>query len=173
MVDKVSEFPSGKSGQSAGMNETSYFKSIVTFLLKAELFDMPDDGDFTNDVELQQPQSNESFCGPLSPFEKQAYCLARVLESILRDMMVELEAGGTEKIIAIQREKRVPFVEAARLYAEANDGPPMTDEERTYMNTVSVLMNNMMGCFEWGVRSRYDLFDKGVSVRSGFILYSE
>lgn len=171
MVD-ITEFSSAKASIPIGTNEASYLDGIIAYLAKADLFDMPEDNDFTPDVELEQSTGNETWIGPLSPFERQCYAIGQVLQSIITDMMIELEAGSTEKIVAIQRERRVPLSVAAGIFAEENNGPPMTDDERVYMNTLAVLMTNLNSLFDWGVRSRYNLFDKGLVVRRGFVLYT-
>lgn len=147
--------------------EDGILQSIATFLREQGILDEWSE----DDVELETAQSDEAKVGELSAVERQFYIIGQLLNEVIKDELIEVDASNTDKITAIMREKKVSMAEAAQIFSGDRENH-MTDEQRWFLNQASVTMGNVLTLFEWSIRTRYNQWDRGIIVRRGYVAYA-
>lgn len=148
---------------SPSIGEDSLLGRIEKFIGE-ELIDLT--GDYEADIELEMPQGDEQKLGTLTAFEKKAFVLAALLDQRIRDLLVEIEASGTEAITRIMREQRISFMQAMQQHM-----PQMPEEQREELNKHAITHTNIVTLYDWSVRQRYNEWTKMLIVRAGYMVY--
>lgn len=166
MIERVSKLTVIDSGASANLSEDALLHKLTTFV-DENLIDLS--GDYEQDVVLEQARSDEKRLGALSPFERKAFVLAALVEQLLNDIMVELEANSADQITAIMRERKISFMAATQIQMESMK---LTDEKRAEINMCAMTHTNLVTLYDWSVRQRFNQWLDYLIVRSGFVVYT-
>lgn len=165
-ITRVSKFTIVDSGATANLTEDALLQRIIDFITEENLLDL--DGDYEQDVLLEQARSDEKRLGVLSPFERKAFVLTALLEQRLNDMMVETEASSAEQVTAIMRERKIGFIAASTIYTK---DLKMDTAKRIEMNMCSMTHTNLVTLYDWSVRQRFNQWTMRMIVRNGFIVH--
>jgi hypothetical protein len=166
MTGRVSKLTVVDSGASANLTEDALLQRIITFIDQS-LLDL--EGDYEQDVVLEQARSDEKRLGVLSPFERKTFVLAALLEQRLNDTLVEIEANSADQITALMRERKISFMAATQAHMQ---DLKMPDEQRTEINMCAMTHTNLVTLYDWSVRQRFNQWTGYLIVRSGFVVYT-
>jgi hypothetical protein len=147
--------------------EDGLLQSIATFLREQGILDEWSEAD----VELEPPTSDEAKVGELNGVERQLFVIGQLLQEVIKEEMIEVEASNSDKITAIMREKKVSMAEAASIFSQDHDNH-MTEEQRWLLNQCSVTMGNVLTMYDWSVRTRFNQWDRAIIVRKDFVAYA-
>lgn len=150
----------------AATDQEGLLQSIATFLRDEGILDEWSE----DDVELEYPKSDEIKLGELTAVERQFFVIGQLMNEIIREEMVELEASNSDKITAIMREKKISMAEAAQIFAQDHQNH-MSDDQRRLLNQCSMTMGNVLTIYEWSIRVRSNQWDKPIIIRRGFQAY--
>lgn len=140
--------------------------NLKRFVVANELLvEWDDDG-----VELESPNNDEVKLGNLNQFERECYVIGMLLQEVVRQAMIDLEASSTEEISQIMRAERVNMPTAVNMYRERIN-EFLDTEDQVYLNQCALTIAFCMTQYEWSVRGRYDLWAGQIIVRDGFTIY--
>lgn len=145
------------------------FVDKVAHWLGSSVENILDDDWSDEDMELDNPNSDETILGPLTESEKRLYIIGKLLEETMKEEMIELEASNADVLAKIMREKRISMAEASHEF-NRNPSNHIKEEDRVFLNKCSVTMAALLTRFEWSVRVRYDEWKDNLIVRRGFIV---
>lgn len=124
-----------------------------------------------SDVELDPANSDERKLGPLTPIEIEYYTIGTLLQEVLRQTLIDIEANSTDQIAAIMRAERVNMLQATQLYRE-RISELLEPDDQSYLHKAAITTGHCMAAYEWSVRQRYDTFLGQLIVRRGHIVYA-
>lgn len=136
------------------------------FLIENELLVEWDE----TDVGLEAANADEALLGNLTVFERDNYVIGQLLQQVVHETLIEIEAGGTDQLGVIMREQRVNAIEAARIL-EQNSTEYLELEDKEYLNKAALTLGYCMTQYEHSVRRRFNVWTGQLIVRSGFVAY--
>ena len=166
MTDKLSQLHPLQTGLSANIDAGSYFNQLSNFVKESEILQEWDD----TDVDLSHPNSDEKKLGQLTYLERQLYVLSQLLNQILREEIIEVQASNADGIAKLMREHKVSIMEATSMVQQ--NGADIPPEAKAHMFQVACTSGAANSMFEWLVRTRYDEWSNHIIVRKGFVAHA-
>lgn len=148
--------------------EDAFIQRVSIFLEENNILDLSGNPD--DDVELEAAKPDEKLLGPLTPYEKNCFVMASLVNSTLEGFIVDKQAGDYERIVAYMRERNVSFTHAANEIGSRSPIPPA--EDRMFINAAAITHAHLMASYEWSVRQRYNSWLQRIIIRQGFVAYS-
>lgn len=155
------------SGPSASIDAEGFLGELSNFVKSNQILTEWDEAD----LELEYPRSDETKIGELTYVERQLYLLSQLLNQIIRDEMVEIQAASTDTLVKIMREQKIGIEQAASRVAQSTERnlDPDTHSLLVQLAVTSGTANSM---FEWLVRMRCNEWSRRIIVRKGYTAYS-
>ena len=144
--------------------QDGFIAALVRYVIDNELIDL--EGDWVNDVELIQPEANERHLGKLNLFESQMYALAMYSQEIIQDVVIDAQAQTAEAAAKLLRQHKHNADGETVMQTTV-----LTEDDRVYLNQLSMVFHLSRACYEFSARARFDCFDAMLTVGEGFNLY--
>lgn len=122
------------------------------------------------DVVLEAANGDEIPVGTLTATERKWFCLGQLLNQIIRDELVEIEAAQTDLIGKIMRERKVNGAAAVQVLREEHS-ERLPEDQRIFLNTANICATMALSTFDYSIRARLHLWDQSTIVRRGFKLH--
>jgi hypothetical protein len=124
-----------------------------------------------DDVTLETNGPDEREVGRLNFHEKSLYVLGQLLQQVLANTMIDVEADGADEIASIMRDKRLNMAQAAAHYRE-NTEEFLSVETRVFMNQCALTVGRCLAEYELSVRLRHGVWLTPLIVRNDFVAYT-
>lgn len=169
----VKNFPVHTAGAGQNVDHDSYLGRIFQWIEDVELFDQPENYDYAELMEetLQPAVGTDTKLGPLSTFEKQIYAMHYAVRDIIEDAINDIQASSVEQILKIQKERKVGFQQAASIHQQESGERAISRDDELYLGRCMFLQHHLWGTFQFNVRTRFDIWERNVSVRAGYVAY--
>lgn len=159
MSAEITQFQAKDAGAT---DPESILAKVEEFITANELFELH--GSIEEDVELETPRSDEKKLGRLTLFEQKCFVYGTLLDTYLKDVVIDMEVGAANEITEIMRNEKVMMNKAMELYMQRRNKDP----NYTHLNKAASTLTFVMSAYEWSVRSRFDFFEGKIIVRTGF-----
>lgn len=164
MTDKITYLQSIPSAPNADKQALS--SSLRNFLKDHEILEEWDE----TDLDLEGPNSDEQKVGSLNAFERENYVVGQLVQQVLRETMIDLEANSTHQIAKIMREQRLSMAAAAEIFRE-QAAEYLPEEDQAFLNQCALTIGYSLTTYEWSIRRRYNVWRGQLIVRSGYCCY--
>jgi hypothetical protein len=124
-----------------------------------------------DDVDLEPARGDEIRLGKLTGLECDAYVLSVLLEQIVNDEMIELEASSTDLVARLMRQHKVSSHIAVEMMKN-NPTEYMDNDQSALVSRVIWPLHMTRSLFEFSVRHRFDEWRRLLIVRTGFVVHS-
>lgn len=166
MTSKITKLHAVQS-IAADANKDTILKAITEFVIDNEILTEWDE----TDVTLERHDRDETEIGKLNLYERQLFVIGTLLQQVLKEAIIDLEADSTDTLARIMREDRVNMSDAAVKYRQ-NINEYLTSEEREHLNQIGLTIGYTMSAYEWSVRLRYKAWQSPIIVRADFVAFS-
>lgn len=151
----------------ADANTDTVLAAVTKFITTSDILSEWDE----TDVSLERADRDETKVGKLNEYEKQLFIIGTLLQQVLKEAMIDLEADSTGTLAKIMREDRVNMSQAADKYRK-NINEYLNEDEREHLNKIGLTIGYTMSAYEWSIRLRYATWHGPLIVRSGFVAYA-
>ena len=143
--------------------DEGFLASLIKYIMDNDLIDL--EGDWLQDVELLPPEPGEKKLGTLSLFESQMFAIAMLAQEIIQDIMIEAQAQTAETAARLMRQQK------HRAGEMPMQQQMITEEDRVYLNELSVVFHLARASYEFSTRVRLECFDSLLTIRDGYTVY--
>lgn len=149
---------------SLALTADGLFSNMVRYIKERDLIDL--DGDWMADVELIDAQPGEKYVGKLTLFESQMFAIAMLSQEIIQDTMIEAQAQTAEAAARMLRQQKHNQSET-----DKEQHVILSEDDRLYVNELSCVFHMARAAYEFSARSRFEVFDSFMIIRSGYVAY--